>query len=172
MTTWLPVPGYPGYEISSDGNVSSLDRIIYDPRWAKHRNYPGRILTPVKTKTGYLRVKLGGGHHGIGIHRLVAVAFIGPCPDGMQICHNDGDKTHNMVSNLRYGTPSDNAQDRIRHGHQVDKRGERHHGAKLTSKQVKAIRASDEPLKTLSMQYAISCQQISKIRLGQRWRHL
>lgn len=172
MTTWMPVHDHDGYEVSSDGKVRSLDRMIYDPRWKKYRKYPGRILVPIKTKAGYLRVKLGGSHHGAGIHQLVAAAFIGPCPDGMQICHNDGNKTHNKIGNLRYGTPSDNAQDRIKHGHQVDKRGEKHHGAKLTAGQVKAIRDSSEPLRILSMQYAISCQQISKIRLGQRWRHL
>lgn len=176
MTKWLPVPDYPGYEVSNEGEVRSLDRMIYNPRsetgnWPKYRKYPGRILIPVKTHAGYLRVQLGKNNY-FGIHQLVAMTFIGPCPNGMQICHNDGDKTRNKVGNLRYGTPSDNAQDRIKHGHQVDKRGEKHHNAKLTTRQVMKIRSSKATVEALIAQYEISKSQIYRIKQGQRWRHL
>ena len=164
---WMPIAGHEGYEVSSFGRVRSLNRMLSDGR-----RYPGKVLTPVMADSGYLRVKLGGGHNGIGIHRLMAEAFLGPCPEGKEVCHNDGIKTRNRLSNLRYGTPSDNAQDRIKHGRQVDKRGELHHNAKLTSKQVRRIRASSAPLAVLATRYSMSKQQISKIRLGQRWGHL
>ena len=50
------------------------------------------------------------------VHRLVLLAFVGPCPDGMQTCHQDGDRANNSLKNLRWGTGSDNMADAKRHG--------------------------------------------------------
>lgn len=43
-------------------------------------------------------------------------AFVGPCPDGMEGCHNDGDPHNNRLDNLRWDTRANNARDAIRHG--------------------------------------------------------
>jgi hypothetical protein len=51
----------------------------------------------------------------IQVQRLVAWTFIGPQPKGMLVCHRNGNEHDNRVSNLYYGTPCDNAQDRERH---------------------------------------------------------
>jgi hypothetical protein len=50
-------------------------------------------------------------------------AFVGPCPEGMEVCHNNGDPTDNRMENLRYGTHSSNEQDKLIHGtdHQKNK---------------------------------------------------
>ena len=50
------------------------------------------------------------------VHSLVAEAFIGPCPEGMEVRHRNGDQTNSRLSNLTYGTHADNMQDAIRHG--------------------------------------------------------
>ncbi len=42
------------------------------------------------------------------VHALVALAFIGPRPDGYDVMHIDGTRTNNAVGNLRYGTRSEN----------------------------------------------------------------
>jgi hypothetical protein len=46
------------------------------------------------------------------IHFLVADAFIGPRPDGLIICHNDGVAMNPHVENLRYDTRGSNMRDR------------------------------------------------------------
>jgi hypothetical protein len=38
------------------------------------------------------------------IHSLVAAAFLGPCPEGMEINHKNAIKTDNRVENLEYVT--------------------------------------------------------------------
>jgi len=50
------------------------------------------------------------------VHQLVLKAFRGPRSPGKQARHLDGDKLNNHISNLRWGTCSQNAQDRVRHG--------------------------------------------------------
>lgn len=60
-------------------------------------------------------------HH--QIHRLVLRAFVGPCPEGMEVLHADDDPMNNNLGNLRYGTRSENQYDRVRNGihHQANK---------------------------------------------------
>lgn len=113
MTTWRPVSGWHGfYEVSDEGQVRSVDRISFGK---KHR---GRILRPSSTPKGYKIAVLSG--HGerrsYPVHRLVAESFLGPLPEGMHTMHLDGDNTNNRVSNLRYGTASENELDKVRHG--------------------------------------------------------
>jgi hypothetical protein len=50
------------------------------------------------------------------VHQLMMEAFVGPCPDGQEVCHEDGNGLNNVLDNLRYGTRQSNADDRIRDG--------------------------------------------------------
>lgn len=43
-------------------------------------------------------------------------AFVGPRPDGMVTCHNDGNPANNNLSNLRWDTQSNNQLDAVKHG--------------------------------------------------------
>jgi hypothetical protein len=65
-------------------------------------------------KSGRRYVNLKG--KGRRIHRLVLQAFVGPCPAGQECCHGDGDPSNNVLSNLRWGTRSDNRRDSVGHG--------------------------------------------------------
>lgn len=115
---WRPVPGYEGlYEVSNEGRVRSLDRVV-------HHSSAGKMTLKGKGKA---LTKGHGGHPVVGLsvdnckrnveaHILVAAAFIGPRPEGKEVCHNDGNPENNHVSNLRYGTRSENLLDRIKHG--------------------------------------------------------
>jgi hypothetical protein len=120
MERWLPVVGYEGmYEVSNHGRVRSVARIVSSK--ITYRNFnqslKGTLLNPVQTNN-YQRVCLfrnASGKH-CYVHRLVLEAFVGPCPPGMQALHWDDDRQNNRVSNLRWGTPSENASDSIRNG--------------------------------------------------------
>ena len=103
--TWVPVPGFSNYYEASD-----LGRIRSSTRHCK-----GRALRGSKNTSGHIQVHLVGDRLYL-VHRLVLLAFTGPCPDGMEICHNDGDHANNALQNLRYDTRSANQFDRVRHG--------------------------------------------------------
>lgn len=111
---WKPVVGWEGlYEVSDHGRVRSLDRV---DRFG--RSKPGVMLRPDANRTGHLRVHLYGpeGVSRPGVHRIVLEAFVGPCPEGMEGCHNDGNPGNNRVGNLRWDTRSANHFDKMRHG--------------------------------------------------------
>lgn len=118
---WVPIPGHEGYEVSDLGHLRSLDRVIHC-RNGKRLRRRGQPLRRWQER-GYWMVRLGSGRQW-AVHRLVLTAFVGPCPDGMEGCHNDGDPSNARLSNLRWDTPRENAQDVIRHGrnHELNKR--------------------------------------------------
>src|SRR5690606_18070912 len=114
---WRPIPGHPGYEASSHGRVRSVDRIVQRSRSSPMR-VKGTVLKPSANDTGHQWVNIGGtgGHPKRYIHRLVAMTFLGECPDGMEVRHRNGDPTDNRPENLTYGTRSENMYDKVRHG--------------------------------------------------------
>lgn len=114
MENWCPVPGYEGkYEVSDKGRVRRVARRGVDGRRLK-----SKILSARPQKSGHLSVCFvaNGAQWNELVHRLVLIAFIGPPPVGMHALHRDGDPANNRLSNLRWGTPSDNSLDAVRHG--------------------------------------------------------
>ena len=59
---------------------------------------------------GYLMVvcSVKGKANTKKVHRLVAAAFLGPCPSGLEVNHIDGIKSNNSAVNLEYVTRSRN----------------------------------------------------------------
>ena len=103
---WKDVPGLEGkYQVSTYGGVKSLDRMV-DRSNGTSAMLKGRILTPTKSKKGYLSVIIGGKSY--RVHRLVWETFVGPIQKGMQVNHIDEDKTNNRLDNLNLMTPSEN----------------------------------------------------------------
>jgi hypothetical protein len=120
--TWKPVPQYEGYyEVSDQGRVRSLDRVILDSRGVTRR-FRGVELTPVGPNENYLyptvflRTGVRTTRRNTRVHVLVAGAFIGPRPVGHDVRHLNGNPGDNRLENLAYGTRSDNMQDASAHG--------------------------------------------------------
>ena len=47
---------------------------------------------------------------------VLAACYGGPCPDGMECRHRDGNVKNNDFKNLIWGTHKQNAQDMVKHG--------------------------------------------------------
>lgn len=101
--TWKPVAADTRYEVSDKGNVRSTAR-----------GAP-RALRRGLSSNGYWTVCLGRGRTRT-VHSLVAEAFLGPCPAGMEVRHKDGIRTNAAAYNLCYGTRRDNILDAVAHG--------------------------------------------------------
>lgn len=89
--------GYPDYEVSTLGNVKSLNY--------RHTGKE-KILKQMKHKNDYLHISLyrNGKHKNYDTHRLVALAFISNPNNLPQVNHKDENKQNNKVDNLEWVT--------------------------------------------------------------------
>ena len=112
MEIWKPIPGYPSFEASSEGRIRRA-------RGGHTPNSPAGKIVNQKPKTkGYLYVMLyeHGRRNTLRAHRLIASAFLGPCPEGLQVSHLNGDCTDNRPSNLNYESAVQNNRRKYEHG--------------------------------------------------------
>jgi hypothetical protein len=161
---WRPVVGWEGlYEVSDLGRVKCLPR-----KWVP----TARLLRIVHSPGKYPQVGLCSPKRNLTrmVHQLVAEAFLGPCPQTMEVCHNDGDRANNRLENLRYDTRKANHADKRVHG--TLRIGDNCPVSKLTAEQVLAIRASDLPPAQLAAQYAVTPSNITAIIRRKSWRHI
>ena len=112
---WLPVVGYEGlYEVSDQGTVRSLGRLGRNDS----RVYGGRTLKAVRQPLGYVKVTLCRDRQKfqVFVHSMVLEAFVSPRPDGQVARHLNDVPDDNRVSNLAWGTQSENINDSVRNG--------------------------------------------------------
>jgi len=117
MKRWKDINGFPGYRISDHGEVYSSPRTF--TRNGHKVRLPGKLLKPRALDRGHLYVNLRVNNKSTStyIHRLVAMHFIGPQPDGkLHVAHWDGDASNNHVSNLRWASAAENNADSVRLG--------------------------------------------------------
>lgn len=98
---WKSLKEFPNYQFSDTGLVKKGETY--------HRIYLHNRYPYVTLSNEFVRKQ-------IAIHKIVAELFIGPCPEGQLVRHLDDNRENNHVSNLTYGTYSDNTQDAIRNG--------------------------------------------------------
>ena len=165
------IPGFPRYAIDEHGNILS----VCNGQWKNKPWDEAKRLKPSINMYGYLDLCLSrdGREHTVKVHRLVLTTFVGPCPDGMECRHIDGNKENNHVSNLVWGTSSENHHDKMSHG--TTNRGEKCSRAKLTEKDVLAIReraANGENLASIANDFPVNQEAIYKIVFRKRWKHV
>ena len=104
------------YEISTFGNVRSLDRSAEEStegRAGKNHAFKGRILKGSKSR-GYNHVELciKGKRKTFPVHRLMGLTFLENPHNKPQIDHIDRNKSNNKLENLRWVTGCENQANR------------------------------------------------------------
>lgn len=156
--------GFPNYWVGDDGSLwreihSGLKRL--NPCMSKAYPYFVQTLSEDGIRTT------------VAVHRLVLEAFVGPCPEGMEACHNDGDTTNNRLDNLRWDTRKGNHADRKKHG--TTPTGEKNPGCKITADTVRLIRrwyTEGWTEREIREELRLSKAQVNKIINRKSWTHI
>jgi hypothetical protein len=152
---WLPIPDYPNYAASSRGRI----RIVK----TKHK-----ITSFSLSNRGYLTVELSTATRKcrrLNVHSLIAAAFLGPRPEGLEVNHKSGVKTENFASNLEYVSHRENCIHRSQLGLWGTK-------MKLNVDAVRAIKeliGSGLTLRAIAQQFDVTYQCIGAIKSGRTW---
>lgn len=106
---WMPVTGYEGlYEVSDAGEVRSAKT--------------GRLKALDLKEYPVLHLFRNNKRTHLHLHTVVATAFHGPPPEGLECRHLNGDNRDNRASNLCWGTSGENKRDSISHKTHVSAR--------------------------------------------------
>lgn len=156
-------PGWPGYQVRSDGTA-----------WSLLGNAP-RLLKPCLHRRGYRYVWLHrkGYRRSRKIAVLVLEAFHGPRPPGCQARHLDGNKLNDRPDNLAWGTPKENSLDKQRHGTEL--RGSQKPNARLREADILEIRVLSRrghSTKGIARMYRVSSMCVYNILTRRKWAHV
>lgn len=161
---WREVAGFPDYEVNTAGLVRSwrpVGRYLW-PRKApillRPGRAPGQYPIVVLTRDGKTKKTRA-------IHRLVLEAFAGPCPRGMEACHNNGDREDNRLSNLRWDTRKNNHADKHRHG-TISRGSQVSH---LVESEVLRIRSDPRTYRAIADDFGIGLATVHNIKKRKSW---
>jgi HNH endonuclease/NUMOD4 motif-containing protein len=173
---WKLIPGYDNrYEASSEGHI----RRNVNAHWRK-RVWRDGLLKVHVDKTGYVRARIMRDErhsYNVGVHQLVAAAFLGLCPPGHEVNHIDRNKANNCPENLEYVTHAENLEHARQKGAwaRSTRHGEQAAPAKLTERQVTEIRsllADGLSHCRIADMFGVSQPTITNIKTGKTWAHL
>ena len=145
--------------------------------WSHVRKSPGCWLWQSGCSTkGYGHFWANDAGH--RAHRFSYEMAYGPIPEGMQVLHKCDTPACVRPSHLFLGTNLINMRDKCRKGrHRCGRvKGDKHGAAKLTARQVRAIRKDREkngtPYKKLAARYGVSDSAICDICTRKKWKHV
>ncbi len=157
--------GHTGLAVDDKGNAWSCHG---DSGW-RLRTWVLRIASP--NSRGYRRTTFR--QRTVFVSQLVATAFHGPRPVGMEVCHDDGNRANDVPSNLYWGTHSQNELDKRRHG--TSAQGERNPGAKTPVDvvlRIKELRRQGMSRSQIKAIIPTTIYIIDRVIYGQTWTHV
>lgn len=170
MVEYRLIAGFEHYRVGDDGSI-----------WCnRRRGCPGvkgpiteewRQLNPRSNDSGHKTVTLGRNNHRF-VHRLILEAFVGPCPEGMQCLHGNGNPEDNRLTNLRWGTPSDNYYDSLKHGTATFQKGVKHPQAVLTdeiAREIVALHKQGYLQRDIADRFKLNKTTVSSVLSGRSW---
>ncbi len=164
-----------GYRFGSNGAIQSRRKCN---RWGGYTDEWRDVYFRKDSKTGHLsiRVTVDGVKRKLYVHRLILEAFRGPCPEGMEGCHDpDPDPSNCRIDNLRWDTKKENQADCKRHGRMRRAVGSKQHLAKLTEKDIPVVRqlaSQGMSHRDIAKMYHVTHRAIGLMLQGKTWTHV
>ncbi len=101
MRELTPIPGWEGkYSITENGHV-----------WSHIHNRWRKLCA---SRGGYLYFRVHGAEKQLWVHRVMALVFSGPIPEGMVVDHINRNNQDNRKENIRIVTRAENQWNRKR----------------------------------------------------------
>lgn len=159
------IPNFPSYGVNENGDVLRFSS--------------GKILARIwqgSKKYKYQAVRLGnqGDISNVKIHKLVAELWVpNDNPDLVEVNHDDGDKSNNHRTNLKWVTKSQNIQHAVQT--KLKQSGDQLYNSSVTDAQVHEIcRLLQDGLtiKDIAERYSITKDAVRKIRAGDTYFHI
>jgi hypothetical protein len=99
-------------------SIPEWDDLYQASNLGKIRSKSGHVLKGRNTRSGHLRVHLSrnGKVKDFYVHCLVLLTFVGHPEENQECRHLDGNPLNNNLSNLKWGSRSDNTLDSVKHG--------------------------------------------------------
>jgi len=138
--------------------------------WSKVQRGDGCWLWRGYVSGRYGRIKIAGKHR--SAHRYAYELLVGSVPPGNVVCHHCDTPLCVNPDHLFLGTQLDNVRDCMAKGRRAELHGEQRYNAKLTDARVMAIRSDARPQRVIATEYGIHQSVVSRIKAGQRWRHV
>ena len=168
------VADFVGYGVGADGST-----------WTRklHGSIHGALktnwspLSQHRRKDGHLQVNLTrpGKRTYPYVHQLVLEAFVGPCPEGMECLHRDGNPANNRLENLRWGSHAENMEDMANHGAAYRPIGSLHWIAILTEADIPEIfRMKDQGIShaRIALRFGVAKPTITSVLRRHSWKHV
>ena len=126
----ISVEGLRGrYQVSNLGQIRTVARRVPFGKYTGTRPIISHFVNVERDKQGYCILKVGNKQRGTKhylVHRLVAIAFLPPAPEGkIEVNHKDGVKENNAADNLEWLSHGENERHAYSTG--LKRRGKEHH---------------------------------------------
>lgn len=158
----IPIKNFPNYFVEEDKILSTKSGKLIE------------LKQQTINKYGHKQVILhkNGKKFSKKVHRLIAYAYLGECPIGMECRHRDGNPSNNHPTNLLYGNHAENMSDMIKHGNSL--KGMKNPASKLTEKDVLFIKTNKNNIsqRKLAVIFGVSKSAIAAIHSGRNWTYL
>jgi hypothetical protein len=103
-------------------------------------------------------------------HRVSWELYRGDIPEGMHVLHKCDCRLCVNPDHLFLGDQSENMADKVSKLRQ--NRGDKHGMSKLIEAQAIKVKADPRPYAEIAIDFGISIQTVSNIKLGRSWKHL
>lgn len=173
---WLPVVGYEGwYEVSDMGDIKRMKTPLGNVPFTSILRQTSLCPSKNPAYGSYRRISLSVStiRKAHFVHRLVAEAFIGPCPAGQEVNHKNGIRDDNRPENLEYVSRSENLLHSFANLKPDKLFGTRCRFAKLKAvdiPRIKLLRSWGLTYKDIAADFGVSLQAIHYICAGKHWK--